>query len=153
MTNINNRHNERIRELDNQRHKDDLIHTENMDRQNKDFQLNMEIQNNSHQQRMDQQNKDFQLNMNQQNNIHVENLKRIENEGQLLNYQHQCQMECLKNERNQNDNQHREKMEKENNQHDEKMQTLNSNHQEKLQQIISKTESDKFDHEKEITQM
>ena len=43
MISMNHDHEQKIRKLDNERHRDDLTHTENMDRQNKIFQLNMNM--------------------------------------------------------------------------------------------------------------
>jgi len=98
ITIINNRHEERKRELDNIRHKKYFNHTENMDRLNKEFQLNMNLQNNNHQQAMDKLNKDFQLAMNLQNQKYIENLKRIENEGLLIQLKSNIKMQQLQME-------------------------------------------------------
>ena len=69
-----------------------------MDRLNKEFQLNMNLQNNKHQQAMDKLNKDFQLAMNLQNQKYIENLKRIENEGLLIQLKNNIKMQQLQME-------------------------------------------------------
>ena len=83
-------------------HKNDFIHTENMGRLNKEFhlklKLNLNLQNNNHQQAMDRINKDFQLAMNLQNQKYIENLKRIENEGLLIQLKNNIKMQQLQME-------------------------------------------------------
>ena len=150
MTSINYKHNERIRELDNNRYKNDLIHTENMDRQNKIFQLDMSEQNNRHEQIMDKQNKDFLSDMKKENNQHIENMTKIKNEREILNNNHQTKLEYMKLQGQQTTNQHMEKMRNGEEQHDEKMHTLKSNHEQTIEEMRNNREKYKYQHEKEM---
>ena len=76
--------------------------------------------------------------MNSQNQKHIENLRRIENDGQLIQLNSNIKMQQLQNESLMNKCHHEQEMKLRSDEHDEKMVTLNSNHQQTMEKMKDK---------------